>query len=77
MAVIGIPDDKAGELPRAYIVKKSGISVCKDEIINFVDPKVAPHKKLKGGVVFLDAIPKSNTGKLLRRELKKMLAQLS
>ena len=77
MAVIGIPDDKAGELPRAYIVKKSGISVFKDDIINFVDTKVAPHKKLKGGVVFLDAIPKSNTGKLLRRELKKMLAQLS
>ena len=77
MAVIGIPDDKAGELPRAYIVKKSGILVFKDDIINFVDTKVAPHKKLKGGVVFLDAIPKSNTGKLLRRELKKMLAQLS
>lgn len=77
MAVIGIPDDVAGELPRAYIVKKNGISVTKEDIMNFVDPKVAPHKKLKGGVVFLDAIPKTNTGKLLRRELKSMLSQLS
>ena len=74
MAVIGIPDDMAGELPRAYIVKKGGISVSKEDIGNFVDTKVAPHKKLKGGIVFLDAIPKTNTGKILRRELKKMLS---
>ena len=76
MAIIGVPDDASGELPRAYIVKKSGISVSKEDIVNFVDTKVAPHKRLKGGVVFLDAIPKTNTGKLLRRELKNMLSQL-
>ena len=73
VAVIGVPDDIAGELPRAYVVKKNGVSVSKDDIAEFVDVKVAAHKRLKGGVFFIEAIPKTNTGKLLRRELKSML----
>lgn len=73
VAVIGVPDDMSGELPRAYVVKKNGVSVTKEDIAEFVDAKVAPHKRLKGGVMFIDAIPKTNTGKLLRRELKSML----
>jgi acyl-CoA synthetase (AMP-forming)/AMP-acid ligase II len=77
VAVIGVPDEIAGELPRAYVVKKKGITVTKEEIVEFVDVKVAPHKKLMGGVVFLDAIPKTNTGKLLRRELKNITNSLS
>lgn len=72
VAVIGVPDDVAGELPRAYVVKKPGLSLSKEEIVEFVDAKVSHHKKLKGGVYFLDAIPKTNTGKILRRELKSM-----
>jgi acyl-coenzyme A synthetase/AMP-(fatty) acid ligase len=73
VAVIGVPDDIAGELPRAYVVKKEGTPLSKEEILEFVDAKVSHHKRLKGGVVFLDSIPKTNTGKILRRELKKML----
>lgn len=73
VAVIGIPDEQAGELPRAYVVKKKGSTASEQEIISFMDSKVSPHKRLKGGVVFLDSIPKTNTGKLLRRELKALL----
>lgn len=73
VAVIGVPDDISGELPRAYVVKKSGAIASKEDIAEFVDEKVAPHKRLKGGVVFIDSIPKTSTGKLLRRELKSML----
>lgn len=73
VAVIGVPDDISGELPRAYVVKKSGAAASKEDIAEFVDEKVAPHKRLKGGVVFIDSIPKTSTGKLLRRELKSML----
>ncbi|CAG8500245.1 5897_t:CDS:10 [Cetraspora pellucida] len=43
------------------------------EIQNFVNDKVAPHKKLRGGVLFLDSIPKSDSGKILRRILKDQL----
>lgn len=69
VGVIGIPDDRAGELPRAYVVRKSR-NVLEESIIEFVDEKVAPHKKLKGGVMFVETLPKNQTGKLLRRELK-------
>lgn len=77
VAVIGVPDDAAGELPRAYVVQKPGSSVTKKDIIEFVEAKVAVHKRLNGGVVFIDSIPKTTTGKLLRRELKAMLSQYS
>ena len=74
VAVIGVPDEMAGELPRAYVVKKDGHGqISQEEIGNFLDSKVAPHKRLKAGVVFIDSIPKTSTGKLLRRELKAML----
>ena len=73
VAVIGVPDDIAGELPRAYVVKKEGTALSKEDINKFVDEKVSHHKRLKGGIIFLDAIPRTNTGKILRRELKKML----
>ncbi len=73
VAVIGVPDDIAGELPRACVVKKEGISLTEKDIIEFVDAIVSHHKRLKGGVVFLDVIPKNATGKILRRELKSLL----
>ncbi|CAL4111307.1 unnamed protein product, partial [Meganyctiphanes norvegica] len=69
VAVIGLPDDRAGELPRAYIVPKD-VYACPDDIAAFVAKHVAPHKKLEGGVIFVDAIPKSPTGKILRRVFK-------
>ena len=77
VAVIGIPDDAAGELPRAYIVQKPGSNASKKDIMEFMDSKVAVHKRLNGGVVFIDSIPKTTTGKLLRRELKAQLSQYS
>jgi acyl-coenzyme A synthetase/AMP-(fatty) acid ligase len=70
-AVIGIPDEHAGELPRAYVVKKPGLeSVSDAEIQAFVDSKVSPHKQIKGGIEFCATIPKNNMGKILRRELR-------
>ena len=72
--MIGVPDDAAGELPRAYIVKKMGVSVTEEDIVEFMQTKVAAHKRLKGGVVFINTLPRTTTGKLLRRELKAQLA---
>ena len=70
VAVIGIPDIRAGEVPRAYVVTAKESQTSSEEIARFVEKEVAPHKKLAGGVVFIDTIPKSATGKILRRELK-------
>lgn len=82
-AVIQKPDDASGEVPRAYIVLKDKDQIdeneARDEIYNFVKERVAPYKRLDGGIVFTDAIPKSASGKILRRilrdELKQELAQ--
>ena len=72
-AIIGVPDDYAGELPRAYVVKKPGTLVNEDDIKKFLHPKIAPYKHLNGGVYFVESIPKSNTGKTLKKEMKKFL----
>jgi len=68
VAVTGIPDERAGELPRAYVIRKNR-KVQEQDIMKFVAAHVAPHKKL-GGVMMVDSLPKNQTGKVLRRELK-------
>merc|ERR1719361_1676024 len=74
VAVIGIPDQIKGEIPRAYIVLKPDINDSKDEcgkqINDFVNKHVAEYKRLAGGIEFLEAIPKSAAGKILRKDLK-------
>jgi len=59
VTVIGVPDDAAGELPKAYVVLKPGQTAVADEIVEWAAAKVAPTKKLRGGVEFIDAIPKT------------------
>src|SRR5271154_398705 len=68
-AVIGYPGEEGNELPRAYVVKKDQ-ALKAQEVVDFIAGKVATYKKLRGGVVFTDVIPKSPSGKILRRELK-------
>jgi len=68
--VIGIPDENAGELPRAYVVKKENSNVNEEDVISFMEGRVAPFKQLRGGVQFIDALPKLASGKILRRTLK-------
>jgi len=65
-AVIGVADEEAGEVPKAYVVRKGQISA--EEIMAYVAERVAPHKKIRA-VEFVDQLPKSPTGKLLRRVL--------
>lgn len=74
VAVIGIYDDsQATEVPRAYITPKKGVEAGKateKRIVDWLATKVANHKKLRGGVRFIDEVPKSVSGKILRRVLK-------
>ncbi|RYP82186.1 hypothetical protein DL769_001736 [Monosporascus sp. CRB-8-3] len=73
--VIPVPDEGAGEVPKAFVVKsasvasKSDAEVTKD-ILKHVEDHKARYKWLKGGVEFIDVIPKSPSGKILRRLLK-------
>ncbi len=68
-AVVGRPDDARGEVPVAYVVLKPGADVDADDVAAFVESQVAHYKRL-GEVNFVDAIPKSASGKILRRMLR-------
>lgn len=72
VGVVGVADSVLGEVPRAFVVVKPGQEVKGRHLEEFVASKVAKHKQLKGGVVFVGAIPKNPSGKILRRELRKM-----
>jgi acyl-CoA synthetase (AMP-forming)/AMP-acid ligase II len=65
--VVAYPDSEAGEIPRAFVVLKSAATA--DELMAYVAERVAPYKKVRR-VDFIDAIPKSPSGKILRRLLK-------
>jgi acyl-CoA synthetase (AMP-forming)/AMP-acid ligase II len=65
-AVIPVPDEEAGEIPRAYVVTKEDVSA--EDIMSFVAEHVAPYKKVRQ-VEFVEEIPKSASGKILRRVL--------
>jgi 4-coumarate--CoA ligase len=72
-AVVQVPCERSGELPRAYVVLKNDAPIAEaDEqsVYNWVKERVAPYKRLDGGVVFIDTIPKSASGKILRRVLR-------
>jgi acyl-coenzyme A synthetase/AMP-(fatty) acid ligase len=74
-AVIQVPDLRAGEVPKAYVVKSSEAGDTPDDkvvasINAHVEEHKARHKWLKGGIEFIDVIPKSPSGKILRRLLR-------
>ncbi|XP_067654711.1 uncharacterized protein [Haliotis asinina] len=71
-AVMGVPDDEAGELPKAFVVLKPGQTLTPQDIKEFVKENVTSYKQLRGGVKMVDNIPKTTSGKILRRQLKDM-----
>jgi acyl-CoA synthetase (AMP-forming)/AMP-acid ligase II len=71
--VIGIPDFQTGEKAMAFIVKQPGVDVTDQEIIEFVAKNLSKPKQLHGGVRFIDELPKTNSGKILRRALLESL----
>ena len=75
-AVVPKSDVEAGELPIAFVVRKPDVEVTEDDIKAFVKAKVASYKQLRG-VNFTDAIPKSASGKILRRVLREQLNSAS
>jgi 4-coumarate--CoA ligase len=72
-AVIGLADDEAGEIPVGFVVLKPGQTVSEADVMAFVAGQVASYKQLRR-VTFIDAVPKSASGKILRRLLKDQAA---
>lgn len=72
VAVIGLkarPGEDT-EHPRAYVVRRPGTNITEDEVKGLISGKLARYKQLTGGVIFLDEIPKSPSGKILKRVLR-------
>lgn len=72
-AVIGLQTEDGDETPRAYVVLQPDAksqNVLKEDIVKFVEMRVSRHKRITGGVVYLDAIPKNPSGKILRKWLR-------
>jgi acyl-coenzyme A synthetase/AMP-(fatty) acid ligase len=65
-AVIPMADDEAGQVPKAFVVARGDVTQA--EIMTYVAERVAPYKKLRA-VELIDQIPKSPSGKILRRVL--------
>jgi len=71
VAVIGVVEQETGEeIPKAFVVKQPDTDLTESEVIDFVADHVAPHKKVRA-VEFIDLIPKSASGKILRKDLRK------
>jgi 4-coumarate--CoA ligase len=83
-AVVGVPEPSASqhteetsseaftmsEVPRAYVVRMPKSRISEDTVKDFVKERLAQYKHLRGGVVFIDELPKNALGKILRRELR-------
>jgi 4-coumarate--CoA ligase len=69
VAVIGVPDDEAGELPKAFVVPHPGVELTVEEVRAHVAEHLASYKQVRI-VEFVDEIPKSASGKILRRMLR-------
>lgn len=70
VAVVGMPDPLAGELPKAFVVLKPSHKLTEKQVYDLVASKLTKYKHLEGGVAFLDAIPRNAAGKIMRNELK-------
>jgi 4-coumarate--CoA ligase len=72
-AVVGLPDEEAGEVPVAFLVRAAGATTDVEEIAAHLSSRLAAFKHPRA-IHFVDAIPKSASGKILRRMLRATLA---
>jgi long-chain acyl-CoA synthetase len=68
-AAVGIPDERSGEAVKLFVVKKDGATISEDDIADYCRDNFTAYKRPKI-IEFRDDLPKSNVGKILRRELR-------
>ncbi len=73
-ACIGVPDEKTGEALRVYVTREEGSDVTEEDIIAHCRTEMTGYK-VPRQIVFMEALPKSNVGKILRRELRDMAGE--
>jgi long-chain acyl-CoA synthetase len=68
-ACVGVPDEKSGEAVKLFVVRAGGATLSADDVLAYCRDKLTGYK-MPRQVVFIDALPKSTVGKILRRELR-------
>ncbi|XP_051139385.1 probable CoA ligase CCL5 [Andrographis paniculata] len=76
VAVIPFPDKDSGQIPMAYLVRKSGSKISETEVMEWIAKKVAPYKKIRR-VAFISSIARNPAGKILRKDLIKLATATS
>ncbi|KAK9722146.1 AMP-binding enzyme [Popillia japonica] len=77
VAVVGIPDTSAGELPMAFVVRQLETNLTEDGVISYLNEYVSSYKRLHGGVKFVDEIPRNSLGKIDRKKVKAIATSLT
>jgi len=73
VGVVGLPDQVDGERPLAFVVLRKGQTTTAEELIEYTNELVIDEEKLRGGVRFIDKIPRNELGKIVRPALSKLL----
>ncbi|XP_045538602.1 luciferin 4-monooxygenase-like [Papilio machaon] len=76
VGVVGLPNPEAGELPIAFVVPQLGANPTEAEMQHFVAERLSNPKHLRGGVHFVKEIPRTATGKILRKNLRELAVNL-
>lgn len=74
--VVGVPDDKATDIPAAAIIRNKNSTLTAEEVGNYVAERVQDAKKLRAGVYFMDDFPLTASGKILRRAVRDIVVRL-
>ena len=73
--VVGLPDEKYGEVVSAFIIRKEGADITEEDVIDFTRARIAPYKKPKH-VIFVEAYPMTASGKIQKYKLREMACKL-
>ncbi|KAI5633502.1 AMP-binding enzyme domain-containing protein [Phthorimaea operculella] len=76
VSVVGIPHPEDSQRPAACVVRRPGYQITAQEIKDHVAFKLSPSKQLRGGVVFMESLPKTSSGKIARAQLNKLVPTL-
>uniref|UniRef100_A0A8D8HSL7 Luciferin 4-monooxygenase n=2 Tax=Culex pipiens TaxID=7175 RepID=A0A8D8HSL7_CULPI len=75
--VVGLPDPEPPHVDLATALVVTSGTVTEDRVLSFVNDKVPDYKRLRGGVFFVDSIPRTANGKASRRECRKLALKLA
>ena len=69
-AVVSVPDSEHGHLPRAFVVLRGGHEETEENLINFLESRLQDHERLRGGLLYIQQIPRDENWKVVKSVLQ-------